>query len=456
MKTWFAAIGTIAALAYFGCVPETEARLLRRRPTVCSPNACVPCPPPTCDPCLPTKVWPLAYGHASATPPAAAEPPTPPAAAPSAPSAAAPTTAPVEPVPTPAVPPATPAPGTKLYVLLIADETAKDGGEANKAGATLMERLVRQGLPKDRIGAVIRIAAADATQEKIRDRLATLPIRPDDSILCYYSGPATYDDASKSYTLTPDGAKLPRSELRAELQLHKPGLIVLLTDTPSNAVQPANVPPLPYPASIASLQKLLLDAKGLIDLNASASSELAFPRGNEGGLFTLALVQDLAKGPAAWPSLVTAASTNLDRLYKQYRGVVLMSDNVPADEKRAYREQATQTLTPLSPIDPGPATPAIPEAPSLAPINGDTIRTIDALPRPAEIVVRLPAGARLLIDGEPTKQTSTERRFETPDLKSGKVYYYSLRAEFEKDGKPAIREQRVEIRAGDEKIIVIE
>ena len=194
----------------------------------------------------------------------------------------------------------------------------------------------------------------------------------------------------------------------------------------------------------------------MIDLNASAASETAFPRGNEGGLFTLALVQELAKGPATWASAAAGATATLDRLYKQYRAAVLMSDTVPADEKRAYREQASQTLTPLSPIDPTSATPAILDVPTLPQPAGETIRTLNAPPRPAEIVVRLPAGARLLIDGQPTKQTAAERRFETPDLKAGKTYAYTLVAEFETDGKPVVREQRVEVRAGEEKAVVIE
>ena len=227
----------------------------------------------------------------------------------------------------------------------------------------------------------LRLTGADATQEKVRDRLAALPIRPDDSILCYYSGPATYDDATKAYTLTAGGAKLPRSELRARIQLHKPGLIVLLTDAPSNAVKVDNLPPLPFPASVAPLKKLLLDSKGLIDLNAWAASETAFPAATRAACSRWPWYRSWRRA-ATWASAVAGATATLDRLYKQYRAAVLMSDTVPADEKRAYREQASQTLTPLSLIDPTSATPAIPDVPTLPQPAGETIRTLDAPPRP--------------------------------------------------------------------------
>jgi uncharacterized protein (TIGR03000 family) len=69
---------------------------------------------------------------------------------------------------------------------------------------------------------------------------------------------------------------------------------------------------------------------------------------------------------------------------------------------------------------------------------------------PATIRVRLPADARLTIDGAPTKATSADRAFITPPLPSGKDFYYMVRAEFVRDGASVTVERRITVRAGQE------
>lgn len=68
----------------------------------------------------------------------------------------------------------------------------------------------------------------------------------------------------------------------------------------------------------------------------------------------------------------------------------------------------------------------------------------------ATIIVRLPAEARLTIDGSPTTSTSAERTFVTPPLTPEKVYHYTLRAEMQRDGKPVTETRDVTVRAGRE------
>lgn len=68
---------------------------------------------------------------------------------------------------------------------------------------------------------------------------------------------------------------------------------------------------------------------------------------------------------------------------------------------------------------------------------------------PATIVVSLPAGARLTIDGQATTSTSATRTFRSPALEEGQ-YSYTLRAEFERDGKTETVSQLVVIRPGRE------
>jgi uncharacterized protein (TIGR03000 family) len=67
---------------------------------------------------------------------------------------------------------------------------------------------------------------------------------------------------------------------------------------------------------------------------------------------------------------------------------------------------------------------------------------------PATVIVRLPADAKLTIDGAATSSTSTQRVFETPTLKAGQDYYYSFKATVVRDGRPVTAEQQVRVRAG--------
>jgi uncharacterized protein (TIGR03000 family) len=71
-------------------------------------------------------------------------------------------------------------------------------------------------------------------------------------------------------------------------------------------------------------------------------------------------------------------------------------------------------------------------------------------PAPATLVVSVPADARLTVDGTLTKTTSSLRRFTTPPLERGRLYYYNLAAEVQVDGRLETITQRVTVRAGEE------
>jgi uncharacterized protein (TIGR03000 family) len=66
----------------------------------------------------------------------------------------------------------------------------------------------------------------------------------------------------------------------------------------------------------------------------------------------------------------------------------------------------------------------------------------------AKLVVELPADAKLFIDDLPMKTTSGVRSFNTPALQPGQAYYYMVRVETMRDGKPLSETRRVIVRAG--------
>jgi uncharacterized protein (TIGR03000 family) len=67
-----------------------------------------------------------------------------------------------------------------------------------------------------------------------------------------------------------------------------------------------------------------------------------------------------------------------------------------------------------------------------------------------KMVVALPAGAKLFVDGQPVRARAGETTFRTPLLADEEVYYYDLRAELERDGQTISESTRVVVRPGKE------
>jgi uncharacterized protein (TIGR03000 family) len=66
----------------------------------------------------------------------------------------------------------------------------------------------------------------------------------------------------------------------------------------------------------------------------------------------------------------------------------------------------------------------------------------------AKLNFKLPAEAKLYVDGRLTMIGGAERSFSTPPLAAGSQYYYDVKAEVMVDGKPVIEEKRVLVEAG--------
>lgn len=71
----------------------------------------------------------------------------------------------------------------------------------------------------------------------------------------------------------------------------------------------------------------------------------------------------------------------------------------------------------------------------------------------ARLTVRLPEEARLYVDGAVCPVSSDSRSFETPALRPGMAYCYTLRAEVVRDGRPVSESRRVDFRAGDQVVV---
>jgi uncharacterized protein (TIGR03000 family) len=67
----------------------------------------------------------------------------------------------------------------------------------------------------------------------------------------------------------------------------------------------------------------------------------------------------------------------------------------------------------------------------------------------AELVVELPANAKLFVDDHLMSAKSERRTFSTPTLQPDQTYYYIVRAEIVRDGMTYSSSQRVILRPGD-------
>jgi uncharacterized protein (TIGR03000 family) len=77
-----------------------------------------------------------------------------------------------------------------------------------------------------------------------------------------------------------------------------------------------------------------------------------------------------------------------------------------------------------------------------------------ATAEPATLVVYLPAGARLEVDGQLTRKTGEVRRFSTPPLEPGKRYRYDLRVTWKEGEKERVIEEVARgIQAGKETVV---
>jgi uncharacterized protein (TIGR03000 family) len=66
----------------------------------------------------------------------------------------------------------------------------------------------------------------------------------------------------------------------------------------------------------------------------------------------------------------------------------------------------------------------------------------------ADIIVQLPADAKLLIDDHPTTSTGGRREFRTPPLQAGREYGYVLTVQAQREGRLVAVSRRITVRAG--------
>lgn len=84
----------------------------------------------------------------------------------------------------------------------------------------------------------------------------------------------------------------------------------------------------------------------------------------------------------------------------------------------------------------------------IKPIEIKPLKT-QAEPAKAAVIVRVPNGAKVYIDGNLMHSTAAERTFTTPAIEPGSNFYYTVRVVVEQNGKPVEDIRKVSVRAGE-------
>jgi uncharacterized protein (TIGR03000 family) len=318
--------------------------------------------------------------------------------------------------------------------MLIIDQDL-DTSEKNRVDAAnrkdlseMVGLLDKQLAPMQRAKRIIlRESRKELTVEHIHKTIREMKVGEKDSLVCFFSGHGA--STSKGHFLAlPGRERLFRSELLVALQAQKAKLTVVLTDSCANLIREpittAYIPPVPSTVLVS----LLLKHRGVVDINSSSPGESSRANDAEGGYFTSSFVKECKYGDSvkeefvSWQSIFERVQERTNHRYK------MSLKNNPSKQP----EQRPYAYTPLSEVRPDK------DESSLIPY------------RPATVVVKLPESARLVIEGDPTQQAGSVRRFSSPPLRPGQRYTYTLQATLQRNGKQVTESRTVRVSSGME------
>jgi uncharacterized protein (TIGR03000 family) len=124
---------------------------------------------------------------------------------------------------------------------------------------------------------------------------------------------------------------------------------------------------------------------------------------------------------------------------------------MPVQTMIAQRTQ-TPSLTPLATVAKVDTREVVKQNPKKSDIGGNNESFVSHTvnEKVAEIVVHLPADAKLYVDNVACPLTSAKRTFKTPELEPGKKYFYILRAEVVQNGQTVSESLRVFLTPGQQ------
>ena len=116
---------------------------------------------------------------------------------------------------------------------------------------------------------------------------------------------------------------------------------------------------------------------------------------------------------------------------------------VPETTPKTKPPVPPDSLLPKVPTVPNPESPKVGPKPEAKPKAAGLGR-----PEPATVVLSLPAGATVTVEGQPLRRTGRERSFRTPPLAHGQDFVYQVRAVLTVGGVEEVEVKEVTVTAG--------
>jgi uncharacterized protein (TIGR03000 family) len=375
----------------------------------------------------------------------------------------------------------------KVKFLVILDTEDKRIGTQVMNESKRLEVLF-SSLPRHLRGPIEFIQGTDLTAENVFETIRRMPVGKNETLFCYCNlhGQEKEKEQILQIRGAPDGdyAKgISRHALLEALQRKGAYLTILVTDScfhgtgtkPAEVedfgvvVKPATVdedrpPDAFFPANNATqvLADLLVNHKGVVNINSASEGQYAFS-----DIFTPAFVNLVAGKPELGepvlpPGEVTWAIffENLKKATEARFAKIKASPRAKSEMKGEKVDQTPDNFGQQLPefvrgrdsrddwessvADGATATPS------------ETSSGEETATAPASIQVNLPPTAKLFIDDAATRQTSSPRFFQTPEIPVNKDSFYTFRAELVVNGKKLAESKQVKVRGGETSAVTFE
>jgi len=243
----------------------------------------------------------------------------------------------------------------KLHAVLAVDTVSKNIANDMDYNLNNLSNHLRAGVPQKSLN-LVRINGKDFTKTNVLNKIKSLVVNSDDSILFFYSGHGYYEDGVGTLFKPPtdNGANFYLSEIRDSMNSHGARLTVSIVDCCSVAPDGERTKKfaLPGPPQNYSTlcQELFVKTSGDFAINSSAPREYALcgsaPNNKNayhpGSLFTNALCDNMSanhKNQLSWKDLTLKVKSDVAKEF-----IRMKTQGVRLSDGRTLDFQETQTV----------------------------------------------------------------------------------------------------------------
>jgi uncharacterized protein (TIGR03000 family) len=370
----------------------------------------------------------------------------------------------------------------KVNLVLVLD-TEDEGIGRDAASEGKLIELLWFSLPRADRGNFVFVQGKELNRKNLLDAIREIPVGPNETLLVYCNvhgsqTPGTYDEQSMNMYRAPGvaGETIGRRDVEDAIKAKTPKLGLLITDSCFQTIADENADPDEQTLSSGSraakfdpvrdrdvtdfnpddldqvLRRLMIGHRGFVSINSSSPKQFAF-----GDVFTPTFNTLCKKGVSAGDISVNTTWEDFFKQLQKRTEAKFKSAKAKAAKRPDSKMTKQDTQVPIAFIDqrfmdkwPQPIDRLDrPQAESSGGgEGGGQAAAAAAVPAPATITVRLPADAKLTVDGAPTSTGTAERLLRSPPLEPGREFSYILQAETVRNGTTYTSTRKVPVRAG--------